>query len=323
MLGSRICRFSRQEKERERDALIKDQVNMHFKVKSMLLSRSIRRCKGLMRKCYTKLYINVYTLLKAAFTVHTPSNDMVRVGAVVAAAAQNHHLHERRIRQNHQQHDYGSINQPATTLTASEPSDGSELAFDDEESLLDDDDDYDAPPFPSYSAFKAAHLLVDMPMTLIILIAFGLLSAFGWPSADMIGLHWSAIGLGAVTWIASEAIRRRLFRFASSSAAWAAPNSRTTAILQSTSFLLLLHTTIQESLRLFAIYISVKGPPELVHTHGLPRPHAIPPKGFFTAFDLALGFAAAETIWRTCELLGNISLYRGEQALLSCYSPAY
>jgi len=229
---------------------------------------------------------------------------MVRVGAV-AAAAQNHHLHERRIRQNH----YGSITQiHQAAAPASEPTDGSDLGSLDDD---DDDDDDDAPPFPSYSAFKAAHLLVDMPMTLIILIAFGLLSAFGWPSADMIGLHWSAIGLGAVTWTASEAIRRRLFRFASSSASWAAPTSRITAILHSTPLLLLIHTTIQESLRLFAIYVSVRGPPELVHAHGLPRPHAIPPKGFFTAFDLALGFAAAETIWRTCELLGNISLYRG------------
>ena len=159
----------------------------------------------------------------------------------------------------------------------------------------------------TYSSFRTFHVLFDLPLTLLILLSFMLLSAFGWPSNSsgrQARFHLPQLALGTITWIASEAIRKRTFRYFASAS---------NAILRSTAFLLLIHTFIQESLRLFAISLSLHqhldGPSILVAASSEAQDR--PPAGFFTIFDLALGFAEAETIWRTCELLGMLKLYEG------------
>jgi hypothetical protein len=172
------------------------------------------------------------------------------------------------------------------------------------DSLVDEEDE---PPLPTYGAFRRAHLRLDLPITLVILAVFLLIAMFGWPvqgSPYPHRLQVSKVILGAISWLASEAIRKRLFRFL---------GSFSQPIISSTAFLLLVHTMFQESLRLFAVSL-------LNHKHldVLPQPiltmvPARPPRGFFRAFDLALGFAAAESIWRTLELLGMLKLYKGEQ----------
>lgn len=179
---------------------------------------------------------------------------------------------------------------------------------------------------PSYADFKLAHYLLDLPLTLLILSLFLLLAVFGWPVPDSPyphHIHWKQLGLGAITWISTEAIRRRIFRFLGSSKY---------SILRSTPFLLLLHTLTQELLRLFAIrltfhhgdhpdnmYPPSPSPPEdpsllasmTVIGSGLIGPPPRPPKGFFKAFHLALGFAAAENVWQTLLMLGQVRLYEG------------
>lgn len=174
-------------------------------------------------------------------------------------------------------------------------------------------------PLPSYSDFKLAHYLLDMPITLLILGIFSILAVFGWPVPDSPyphHVHWKQLGLGAITWISTEAIRRRIFRFLGTSRY---------PILRSTPFLLLLHTFTQELLRLFAIRLTFPrvhednafppSPPTLlqvVHAvagFGILGTPPRPPKGFFRAFHLSLGFAAAENIWQTLIMLGQVRLY--------------
>lgn len=176
-------------------------------------------------------------------------------------------------------------------------------------------------PLPPYSDFKLAHYLLDMPITLLILAVFSSLAIFGWPVPDSPyphHVHWKQLGLGAITWISTEAIRRRIFRFLGSSRY---------PILRSTPFLLLLHTFIQELLRLFAIRLTFHhdrqdsvyppSPPALLNdveamvVSGLLGTPPRPPKGFFKAFHLALGFAAAENVWQTLSMLGQVRLYKG------------
>lgn len=176
---------------------------------------------------------------------------------------------------------------------------------------------------PSYSDFKLTHYLLDLPLTLLILALFLLLAVFGWPVPDSPyphHLHWKQLGLGAIVWISTEAIRRRLFRFLSSSRY---------PLIRSTPFLLFLSTFIQELLRLFAIRLTfhhehssnIGDPPPLpppsssilvaLRPSGLLGPPPRPPKGFFKAFHLALGFASSENIWQTLILLGQVRLYEG------------
>ena len=173
----------------------------------------------------------------------------------------------------------------------------------------------DEAPLPSYGSFRRAHLLLDLPITLLILAVFIAIAMFGWPvpgSPYPHRLQVSKIILGAISWLASEAIRKRLFRFL---------GSFSQPVVSSTAFLLLVHTVFQESLRLFAVSL-------LNHKHldVLPQPFlqaqmvpARPPRGFFRAFDLALGFAAAESIWRTLELLGMLKLYKGNWGAVTFY----
>ena len=172
----------------------------------------------------------------------------------------------------------------------------------------------DANSPPSYHSFRLLHLLFDLPLTLAILIFFSLLSIFGWPSSysgSNNRFHLTQLGLGSLTWIASEAIRKCLFRILSS-----APNH----ILRSTALLLFVHTLFQECLRLFAIFLTFPRRMEAISSpFGLSVPHATHPStGFFRAFDLALGFAAAEVLWRTFELLGMLELYKGMQSMELC-----
>lgn len=207
---------------------------------------------------------------------------------------------------------------------ADSPSPASEAPSDDTASTTSSSSAEEArlQPLPSYSDFKLAHYLLDMPITLLILGLFALLAVFGWPVPDSPyphHVHWKQLGLGAITWISTEAIRRRIFRFLGSSRY---------PILRSTPFLLLLHTFIQELLRLFAIrltfhndhleYSYPPSPPSLLQAanvvvgSGILGPPPRPPKGFFKAFHLALGFAAAENIWQTLSMLGQVRLYEGE-----------
>lgn len=180
---------------------------------------------------------------------------------------------------------------------------------------------------PSYTDFKLAHYLLDLPLTLLILSLFLILAIFGWPVPDSPyphHIHWKQLGLGAITWISTEAIRRRIFRFLGSSRY---------PLLRSTPSLLLIHTFTQELLRLFAIRLTFHHgdrpdygytPPPVVDPplfagltvigSGLLGPPPRPPKGFFKAFHLALGFAAAENIWQTLMMLGQVRLYEGELA---------
>jgi hypothetical protein len=171
---------------------------------------------------------------------------------------------------------------------------------------------------PTYSDFKLVHYILDMPLTLLILGLFLILAVFGWPVEDSPyphHIHWKQLGLGAITWISTEAIRRRLFRFLGSSRY---------ALLRSTPFLLLLHTTIQELTRLFAIRLTFHDHSGDVYRPGIPTTLLAfgsgvisnpprPPKGFFKAFHLALGFAAAENIWQTLIMLGQVRLYEGKE----------
>lgn len=181
---------------------------------------------------------------------------------------------------------------------------------------------------PSYSSFKLVHYALDLPLTLLTLSLFLVLAVFGWPVPDSPWphrIHLKQLGLGAITWISTEAIRRRIFRFFGSSRY---------SILRSTAFLLFVHTLIQETLRLFAISLTFHFgstsphplpplPPSEPPTFlGLPYAAALtaprPPKGFFKAFHLALGFAAAETIWQTLALLGQVALYESESKCAHC-----
>lgn len=200
---------------------------------------------------------------------------------------------------------------PATDDTSDAASTTSSSSLDDEST-----------PLPSYADFKLAHYLLDLPLTLLILSLFLVLAIFGWPVPDSPyphHLHWKQLGLGAITWTSTEAIRRRLFRFLGSSRS---------PLLRSTPFLLLLHTFIQELLRLFAIRLTFHNdhpddisvppfdPPSALAVpfigSGILGPPPRPPKGFFKAFHLALGFAAAENIWQTLLMLGQVRLYEGE-----------
>ena len=165
---------------------------------------------------------------------------------------------------------------------------------------------------PTYRTFRLTHLLFDLPSTLFILLAFFLLSVFGWPSTNAPyphKLHTNELLLGAMAWLASEAVRRRLFRFAS---------RQTARVFQSSALLLLVHISVQESLRAFSLHLmfpanhNLESHPPLGLSPFLYPPR--PPKGFFRAFALALGFAVAETLWRTLEMLGSVRLYESARS---------
>lgn len=192
------------------------------------------------------------------------------------------------------------------------------------DSFADGDGDGGEDVLPTYRAFVLPHYLLDMPLALVILLSFVLLAKYGWPVPDSPyphRFHRSQFATGAVVWIASEAIRRRLFKFLG------AANPQRFPVLSSSPFILFLHTSIQETLRLFAIHLThfphsnLFGPTAevvqriaadtIIEIQTPPRP----PKGFFKMFDLALGFAGAEIIWRTLEMLGDVRLYKGEWGL--------
>ena len=176
-------------------------------------------------------------------------------------------------------------------------------------------------PLPSYATFRLTHLLLDLPVSLLILLIFVLIAMFGWPVKDSPyphRLHIDKILTGALAWVAAEAVRKRLFKWL---------GRMNWRYISSTPFLLLLHTLILETIRVFTISLvfhhhhfeipqnrSNLGDGEMMQ----PPPHASfpvhpprPPKGFFRAFDLALGFAAAEILWKTLELLGSLKMYQG------------